>query len=135
MGKRDALLKRNNFNHLMNEEPEKTGTTIVDEISSGLDSEAEQTKIEQVVSSDANTEKPVKKNDIPKKKEERSSQGQKVQVSSKFSFETRKKEPKEIHKNVLIPRTLNDKYVALAKEMGVSENELFNEILKQVFDE
>lgn len=133
MGKRDALLKRNNFSQLMNEEPEKTGTTIVDEISSGLDQEVNQTEVKQEAAKAENTEESVK---IPgTKKKGDKEQEKKVQVSSKFSFETKKKEPKEVHKNFLIPRTLNDKYVALAKEMGVSENELFNEILKQVFED
>lgn len=57
-----------------------------------------------------------------------------IKVSDKFDFPTKEKEIKRVHKNFLISEAMNAKFVALAKRTGNSENELFNEILRQVFE-
>lgn len=54
--------------------------------------------------------------------------------SATISFDKKKKETRSVRKCFLITPSLNKKLVALAKSMDVSENDILNDILKQVFD-
>ncbi len=56
-----------------------------------------------------------------------------VVLNKSFSINLKPKEAKRIHKNFLITKSINDKLVSLAKQTGVSENEIINEILKKAF--
>ncbi len=56
-----------------------------------------------------------------------------VVLSNHFALNLKAKEVKTVHKNFLIPKSLNDKLSALSKQTGVSENEIVNEILKKAF--
>ncbi len=58
-----------------------------------------------------------------------------VKIGDKFVFSKKNKETKTVHKNFLISKSMSEKFSALAKKTGRSENELFNEILRQIFEE
>ncbi len=51
-----------------------------------------------------------------------------------FAFKKSEKEKKTVHKGFLITESMNNKYKALAEKLNMNENQLFETILKQVFE-
>ncbi len=84
---------------------------------------------------------PQEKETAPMPKEvmkEKSSQGElgAPEAISKATVEfyiQKKRERKKIHKSFTIPESINNKFVNLAQQSNMSENELLNTILEQVF--
>ena len=55
-------------------------------------------------------------------------------IAAPISFTKKKKETRSVHKNFLITRTLDEKLSKLAAKLDVSQNDLINDILTQVFN-
>jgi len=55
------------------------------------------------------------------------------EVEFSFKFEKKKKETLSVHKSFKISASKNEKFVKMAEEYGMSENELFNKILDSIF--
>ena len=58
----------------------------------------------------------------------------KTKSSPVVLFEKKVKENRSVRKCFLITPSINNELVGMAKRLGVSENDLINNILKQVFD-
>ena len=54
-------------------------------------------------------------------------------ASLNLVFKKKEKETKSVHKSFLVTPTNAEKFKALAKANGMNENELFNELLDQIF--
>lgn len=57
-----------------------------------------------------------------------------VSFQNGFKINIHAKQNKTIRKSFLFSEALNDKFSSMAKESGVSENELINKILEQIFE-
>lgn len=57
-----------------------------------------------------------------------------IQVNPNFIRGLQPRELKTVHRNYIVPESISKKLAALAKQRGVSENALVNEIFKNVFN-
>lgn len=56
-----------------------------------------------------------------------------IAIEDGFTLQIKSKEKRTVPKSFLFYESVNEKFSALAKQSGVSENELINTILKQLF--
>lgn len=86
--------------------------------------EKEEKSVRQIKNEEENTSKSEPKQSPKKKSSE---------VEFSLKFEKKKKETLSIHKSFKISASKNEKFVKMAEEYGMSENELFNKILDSIF--
>lgn len=70
---------------------------------------------------------------IQKSEPKQSPKKKSSEVEFSFKFEKKKKETLSVHKSFKISASKNEKFVKMAEEYGMSENELFNKILDSIF--
>lgn len=145
MGKRDALLQRNTINMLS--EATESSDNIIDSIVENMEEENQVANVTNPIPTDEkkeavepiNTPEPEpkvpakQKKEVPKEKPAKKS-SEIEPVAFKFNFDKKKEQRKTVHKNFLITEELNQKYVALAAQTGMNENQLFTSILEQMFN-
>ena len=135
MGKRDALLRRNNP-IVTDESSDNIIDTIVAQASEEIEkttASIEEKNVETIKTSIVEPiSEPVQKE--PKQTKVDVEEDKKPQINPNFKFANKKTQKKTVHKSFVISEELNRKYIELAASTGHNENELFTSILEQLFN-